>query len=121
MRTCLIAQVQVSPADLNDLRVILADVKLLQHHAETPDSKLFPIPVSVSQPLVVILEQILFQCRISSNVFNCYLLIKLLAEYSYILSDFQLGTDQATLDYYHVLRCQREKLMKFRDKLINPF
>ena len=108
-RTCLIFTIQLSPADLQRVKVILANIQTTQKIHSNLTTDLIPVHFLRFEGIIQDLSEIVLQSRTNEFKFNAYILKMAIVKLEFVLSEIQLATDQTTLDSYNLLsKCHHE-------------
>jgi hypothetical protein len=117
-RTCLIFTIQLSPADLQLVREVLADIQTTQKKTSIQTTTLIPVNFLRLEGIIQDLSEIVLQSRTNEFKFNAYILKMTIVKLEFILSEIQLATDQLTLDIYALLDKDYKLLLKLFTNII---
>jgi hypothetical protein len=116
--TCLIFTIQLSPADLELVRDVLADIQTAHRQTIEKSSNSLNIDFFRFEGIIQDLTEIILQSRTNQFKFNAYILKMAIVKLQFILSEIQLATDQRTMDMYYVLsQCYIKLLNLFTNVL----
>jgi len=102
-RTCLIFSVQLSPSDLQQVRIALANIQVVQKIPLKSVNSLFPTAFLRLESIIQDLTEIVLQSKTKEFRFNAYILKMAIVKLEFVLSEIQLATDQTMLNIYNDL------------------